>query len=186
MQHKYDKIKNKSSIFEVTKQYALELLKNPEVVERAISDRNIIIKSLKSSIDHRKIAFKEIEDRYEHMADTNKSLNDKVLELKQLETVNVEKIQKLQNELNIKIQELETLKIAVEVNKQLKENSLLGKFEKLGEHGPWFTKILFKFLSSEWVFYTLIASLFLILFIASFTGWAIFANAISPIIKLFL
>jgi hypothetical protein len=66
MPQKYDKTKHKSEIFMDMKKYLKEIMvSSPDIIEKAIKDRTIIIKSLKSDIEHRKIAFKEIESRYE-------------------------------------------------------------------------------------------------------------------------
>lgn len=190
---RYDKIKHKSNVFLDMKKHVEDLLQNTEITEKAIKDRNIIIKSLKADIEHRKIAFKEIEGRYE---DINLKINEKTRLAEQL----LEELNNLKKEyeknkteyfnLKQKIEEqnkqLEETKIHLAFIKKEKDNNLASKIEKIGEKLPsWPLKLLFKIISSPTVLNCLILAIFCLLFIASFTGWGFIADTIKPFTSLF-
>lgn len=177
----YDGTIHKSEIFLDMRKRLKEIMKSdPEIVEKAIKDRTIIIKSLKSDIDHRKIAFNEIETRYEEQALIIKKHQDEIKNLKELN----EKLTKLNKTLGV---ELNEANINLSINKIEKEKTLSFKIEKISDKIPgWAGKIIIKMLSSPDVLKYLLMVIFCILFIASFIGWGAIATVIKPLIALFI
>lgn len=173
----YEKGKHRSEIFVDMQNYIKEIMATkPEIIEKAIKDRNIIIKALKADIDHRKIAFKEIENRNDSQLNTiqkyiidNKKLKDDNDVLTQTNKTLTEEINKL--------------KIIVEAEKQERESKLYYKLNKLANNIPGrLSRLFFKFLFSPELLKYVILAVFCILFIASITGWGFVLNLIKPII----
>ena len=180
MSQNYDGTAHKSEIFLDMRKRLREIMKSsPEVVEKAIKDRTIIIKSLKADIDHRKIAFKEIENRYEDQAIIIKKCQDELKALKELN----EKFIKLNKSLGT---ELNEANITLSVDKKEKEKTLSFKLEKIADKIPgWAGKIIFKILSSPDVLKYILMAIFCLLFVASLVGWGAIATVIKPLIALF-
>ena len=183
MPQPYDKSKNKSEIFLDLKADMRKHLQNimttkPDIIEKAIKDRNIIIKSLKADINHRKIAFMEIESRYDAQYLLVKDLTDQLKKMKtdnELLTDNNRKI----------IEQLDESKITICVDKKEKERSLSFKLEKFSDKMPgWAGKIFFKILSSPDVLKYILMAIFCILFIASIVGWGAIAAVLKPLLTL--
>lgn len=180
MPQQYDKNKHKSEIFLDMKKHLKEIMvSSPEILEKAIKDRNIIIKALKADIEHRKIAFKEIESRYDDQAIVIKNIIKENKELKE----NIEKLNKLNTGISAQLDES---KITISVNRKEKERTLSFKLEKISEKIPgWAGKIIFKILSSPDVLKYLWMIVFCILLIASIVGWGAIATVIKPIVAIF-
>jgi hypothetical protein len=180
MPQKYDKNKHKSEIFLDMKKHLKEIMvSSPEIIEKAIKDRTIIIKSLKADISHRQIAFKEIEGRYDEQFIIIKKLieeNKKLLDNNKNLMINND----------ILIKKLEDSTIIINVDKKEKERTLSYKLEKLSEKIPgWAGKIVFKILSSPDVLKYILMAIFCILFVASLVGWGAIATIIKPLLVLF-
>ncbi len=179
-----DDNKAKHELLDETKKLAEELLKNPEYAEKAIKDRNIIIRGLKADIEHRIVAFKEIVTRYDELADQVQNLK-----------YENEKLGKFLNETNKNLIEteakfIETNKSLIEVEKKLEieehynDSVWVVKIEKATQSlQGWkggIIRILFSRPVSQYVF----LSLFCLLFVASFIGWTGIAALLAPIFHL--
>lgn len=172
----YDKNKHNSDIFVDMIKYAKELLNEPEITEKAIKDRNVIIKALKCEIEHRKLAFKEVEDRYDIILLKNKEYNNKILEITKQNT----ELEKKLKDMTIIFNELS---IKDEYSKIEYKKSISYKFDLLSEKVPtWAGKAILKMLSSSTIQKNILIAFFCLLFVASFTGWSAILSAISPLI----
>lgn len=181
MPQKYDKAKHKSEIFLDMKKILREMMSSsPEIIEKAIKDRNIIIKSLKADIDHRKIAFTEIETRYDVQFNTIKNISEDNKNLKLENEILLKKVKIISDE-------LDDAKIIIGIDKKEKERTLSFKLDKLSDKIPgWAGKIVFKILSSQHVLNYMLMAIFCLLFIASFVGWGAIATILKPIFALFI
>lgn len=167
-----------NEILQETRRLIDDLLKKPEIAEKAISDRNIIIRGLKADINHRKVAFKEIEGRYDVLSEEKSKMEEHIKTLD-------EKVKSLEASLKTKDEEILKVKAELEKEKAYGNDSFGVRIEKVIDKLPanMFSSVLrFIFTGPISKFTTLI--IFALLFIASITGWGFVATALEPIFKL--
>lgn len=165
-------------ILQETRRLIDDLLKKPEIAEKAISDRNIIIRGLKADINHRKVAFKEIEGRYDVLSEENLKLQETLKSLG-------EKVKTLEESLKTKNEELQKTNAELAKEKAYGNDSFAVRIERLIDKLPasTFSSIL-RFLFTGPVAKFTIVVIFALLFIASIGGWGFVATALEPIFKL--
>lgn len=165
-------------ILQETRRLIDDLLKNPEFAEKAISDRNIIIRGLKADINHRKVAFKEIEGRYDIISDENIKLQE------HLNALN-ENVKALQNAITVKDEEIKKIKQELDKEKAYGQDSFSVRIEKVIDKLPPsnFSSVL-RFLLTGPVAKFTILTIFCLLLTASIVGWGFVATALEPIFKL--
>lgn len=164
----YNPHDNRSEVMEQTKRYAEEIIiKQPHLAEKAIRERNYVIKTLKAEIDHRKIAFLEIEERFQEFSD--------------FKLVNVQLVEE-----NKRLAD-ECKKISLELEEY--KNSTDGiwskKVERFASKLPERLGAIVKFCFTPPVSTYLWLMLFALFFIASIAGWGFVVAAIKPILLLF-
>jgi chromosome segregation ATPase len=155
-----------SEILQETLRLVHEMLKDPEIAEKAISDRNVLIKGLKADIEHRKAAYKEVASRYTELLEK------------------IEQIEQIQN--NTKALEEENKKIKVELETaKLHLNDCFGyRVDQTLKKVPGVIGTLLRFFFTGPVAKYSFLVLFCMLVIASITGWGFVAAALHPIAKL--
>ena len=168
-------VSHKSEAIMQMKHLAEEMLKNPELAEKAIHDRNIIIKGLKADIEHRKIAFKEIESRYTELLERNNTL----------ETTKIRNVTLTKEFTDLK-KELEETKKELETEKSNNpDRKWAVKIEKFVDPLPKMIGNVIKFVFTPPMSTYLWLIIFAVFFIASITGWGFVATALTPLFKLF-
>lgn len=155
-----------------------EMMNNPNYVFDAITKRNLIIKSLKSEINHRIITFEETEKRFYELLHSKESLekeNDKLKELVKKISFEKEKLKKYMHE-------IENL---IEKYKFNDEHSWDSKVKKSIKFLPKKLKgILYFLLTPPFSIYLLIFIYILTLF-ASLLGWEKILLFLKPFLALF-
>jgi hypothetical protein len=153
---------------EQTKRYAEEIIiKQPHLAEKAIRERNYVIKTLKAEIDHRKIAFQEIEERFQESSD--------------FKLVNVQ----LAAENKKLLDDNKKISAELEEYKNSTDGIWSKKVERFAEKLPERLGAIVKFCFTPPVSTYLWLILFALFFIASITGWAFVVSAIKPLLLLF-
>jgi hypothetical protein len=175
----------KHELLSETKKLVEEMIANPEYAEKAVHDRNIIIRGLKAEISHNKVIYKEVDEKYDMFIEKIDQLEKLIAYNKTLYVDNSTTISYKDQEL-IKLREdLSNLKREFQIENIKNDQVWVLKLEKLTKDLQGWQGGIVRIMCSRPVSQYLFLIIFCILVVASFTGWGLVAHALIPIIHMF-